>query len=85
MSAEASVSRLRTPTKYAQEVCTCCAKTGYSSGGLCPACNGDGTVLVQQPPTKCSQCRGRGMNAAGYYAQLCTLCWGTGWNLKRGR
>jgi hypothetical protein len=58
---------------YAPEKCGLCSGTGRY-GGICTACEGQGSVLVAQPPMKCGLCSG-----TGRYGGICTACKGTGW------
>jgi DnaJ-class molecular chaperone len=40
--------------------CVFCGGRGKASGGLCPVCNGKGSVQVQPPVVACAFCKGRG-------------------------
>jgi hypothetical protein len=40
--------------------CVFCGGRGKAGGGLCPVCNGKGSVHVQPPAVACAFCRGRG-------------------------
>jgi DnaJ-class molecular chaperone len=40
--------------------CVFCGGRGKASGGLCPVCNGKGSVHVQPPAVACAFCKGRG-------------------------
>jgi len=68
---------------YAPEVCGLCRGNGTDSHQPCPACHGQGTVLVLQPALHCPRCGGDGKaktsDQAFYYSLLCVVCQGTGW------
>ena len=72
---------------YQPEDCLRCNTTGtdrYSAADgnrhKCPACNGQGSVLVAQPSRKCAYCRGTGINPDDDTATpVCVSCSGTGW------
>jgi DnaJ-class molecular chaperone len=40
--------------------CVFCGGRGKASGGLCPVCNGKGSVQVCPPAVACAFCKGRG-------------------------
>lgn len=69
--------------KYVLEDCAWCAGTGNSAGGGCPACEGNGKVIVAFPSINCPRCggNGRATERAAYSYPLCTVCCGTGWAL----
>ena len=59
--------------------CIECKGTGYSKweGGKCPACRGNGSVMVTQPPQKCLECEGTGLMSGE--EGRCPTCGGSGW------
>ena len=62
---------------YAPETCAKCGGRGRVGGyDFCPACGGQGSVLVAQPARRCAKCGGRG-RVGGY--DFCPACGGTGW------
>lgn len=83
MSVQAPASVAHTTTEYVLEDCGSCTGTGYSCGKLCPACEGNGKVLVVQPSIKCPRCGGdgRATDRTIYSYPFCTVCYGTGWAL----
>jgi DnaJ-class molecular chaperone len=58
---------------YEPETCAYCGGSGHKAG-RCPACGGQGSVLVAQPAQKCAYCGG-----TGHKAGRCPACGGTGW------
>ena len=79
----------RTHGDYASEMCALCKGLGGSSEAPCPACMGEGTVLVHQPPLKCPRCKGEGKGShqaiALFHSDLCLVCHGTGSVIVRNR
>lgn len=71
-------------TGYAIETCGRCKGLRYMQEGHCPACKGEGTVLVRQPSQKCVRCKGTGIEsyASASASRLCAICSGTGWVLR---
>jgi DnaJ-class molecular chaperone len=67
---------------YAREVCGLCQGKGTHPDHPCPACNGQGSVLVRQPALHCPRCGGNGKaktnDPAFYESPLCAACKGTG-------
>jgi DnaJ-class molecular chaperone len=72
---------------YKSEVCGLCNGKGRSPDSPCPACNGQGTVLVHQPALACPRCGGKGRarseSPSFYFTPLCVDCGGTGWTMTR--
>ena len=70
-------------SNYQPELCGLCQGNGTHPNHPCPACNGRGAVLVQQPALHCPRCGGHGRanthDEAFYYSPLCLVCQGTGW------
>ena len=68
---------------YAPETCAWCRGSGGVKEGeiivICPACGGQGSVLVAQPARKCAWCRGSGGVKEGEIIVICPACGGTGW------
>lgn len=64
---------------YAPETCALCGGDGHypSYGSICPACRGQGSVLVAQPARRCALCEGDGHYPS--YGSICRACGGTGW------
>ena len=62
---------------YAPETCAYCGGRGYVDGliRICPACGGQGSVLVAQPARRCAYCGGSGESGL----VRCPACGGTGW------
>jgi hypothetical protein len=80
---------VRTHGDYAAEMCAHCKGLGGTSEAPCPACMGEGTVLVHQPPLKCPRCNGEGKGShhaiALFQSDLCLVCHGSGWVIVRNR
>ena len=66
---------------YAPETCAWCNGSG-GVGSLpisrCPACGGQGSVLVAQPARRCKWCNGSG-GVGSLPISRCSACGGTGW------
>ena len=60
---------------YAPETCAYCRGSGVSGLIRCPACGGQGSVLVAQPARRCAYCGGSGESGL----VRCPACGGTGW------
>jgi DnaJ-class molecular chaperone len=71
------------PNSYSPEVCGLCRGNGTDPDHPCPACRGQGSVLVHQPAIHCPPCEGDGKaktsDEAFYNSALCIICQGTGW------
>lgn len=59
----------------APEKCAYCDGDGTQFATRCPACGGEGSVLVAQPARQCGTCDGTGNK----FAQRCEVCDGAGW------
>lgn len=69
--------------KLATVTCGRCQGSGGDPmvGGKCPACSGRGTVMIGEPHTQCSHCRGSGLefNRQGHpTSMVCIACRGKG-------
>jgi DnaJ-class molecular chaperone len=79
MSIQAPFIKPIRSARYSLEQCVQCAGTGYR----CPACEGNGLVLVRDPATKCKHCEGTGLerNRSRADSLICVTCYGTGWDM----
>ena len=72
-----------TKINYSPETCALCGGTGKSRWPLlydyCPACGGQGSVLVAQPARTCALCGGTGKSKWPLLYDYCPACGGTGW------
>ena len=68
--------------QYAPETCAWCQGDGKYGpyGDICLVCNGAGSVLVAQPPRKCTHCAGSGVITSGDFQDRCKICNGSGWS-----
>ena len=83
MATQAPASLPVVPSKYIMEDCAWCAGTGHRAEDGCPACQGNGKVLVSFPSINCPRCGGdgRATERTTYSYPLCAVCCGTGWAL----
>lgn len=72
---------------YKAETCAFCEGTGrvetqvLGNETSCTSCNGQGSVLVAQPPRECASCKGTGKVKTQVLGNetSCNSCNGTGW------
>ena len=67
---------------YEFEECAWCQGTGEVNARTCVACAGNKQMLVFQPSTRCTPCRGSGRANSPTDSRLyprCDICGGTGW------
>jgi DnaJ-class molecular chaperone len=65
---------------YKPETCAWCKSEPMLLAS--PACGGNGTVLVKQPPVKCFRCKGKGKALNEHdrpFYPRCSICQGVGW------
>lgn len=79
--------RIQPIVHFAPETCAFCSGNGSGrcrDGEIyekCPACEGQGAVLVAQVAKKCAFCSGLGSGNCrdGYFYDICPACKGSGW------
>ena len=72
---------------HAPVKCAWCKATGSVEETACPACNGQGNVMVLHPAIGCLACKGTGgstKNPSSAVAVRCGVCAGSGW-LRRDK
>jgi DnaJ-class molecular chaperone len=73
------------PPQYGPVDCVWCKGSGRDNLEACPACNGNGKVLAEEPVERCSFCNGTGveLDRITYRTPRCVECGGSGWEHSR--
>lgn len=85
IEAEVELLTSNNPPQYAPVDCVWCKGSGRDSSDACPACDGKGKVLAEEPVEKCSFCNGTGveLDRITYRTPRCVECGGSGWERSR--